>query len=335
MEEFETAVVKEVLPMIEHERGATALIARDYGSHDAILMDPTSDRDIAFLAAYPPTQHTHVDHPDDRFAYSEQINNTTTNVAGFSLTRFARDAAASDPKALTIVSSDIEYFVHPYATDDIYALFDHIRSTFNPPELIAHYRKLARSNHHVATDDDWDYSGSDGPQWTIRTRGATQYLVTGILGYDEHETERPVEDAIEAGILTHADANPTVQQNLRIADALLSAQHVYHTGEFAPSDFDALIDARVDSTDNESLPKSTAKTLRDLAERKRAGNGDDEIGLVIGEWATPLITADSADVSLPHISQDLRENPDAAPANRHPEPKVIDTHIDSIIAQLF
>lgn len=338
-----TSEIHTILDEIAEETETTMLLARDYGSHDAILMSPESDRDVAFLTAHPPAKHVHATQPDERFHYTHELDDgTDVTVAGFSLSRFATDAVQSDPKALTLLAAETEYYRNPNTDSLLASLFAHIEETFHPADLIVHYRRLARSNYEYATSDDWDYTGGDGPQWTIEDRGDRQYLITGLLGYPNKMTSRPVSEAIEAGVLDHKAAEPTVEQNLRFARNLLAAQHVFDTGTLPPSTFADLLTARVEAGADADptcvaqtpLSEETAESLRMLADRKRNGEGETAVGLVIDDWATPILTSDEFAVGNHLVERELEEASVAYDPSRQPDSERVNEYIDQILTRI-
>lgn len=319
---------------------ATLLYAVDYGSHDALLMGPDSDRDVAYIAAYHPLEYGRSSDPPSRFHSTYEIEGQTINLAGLSLSQFATAAAESDSEAITIAAADRIYSVAAPVEDSVSALLTHLRDQFCPSTLIAHFRRLARSNYRYATSDDWEYTGEDGPQWTIEERGDQKYLITGLLGYPDQMVSRPVSEAIDEGVLDHKKSEPTVRQNLRIARALLSAEHIFDTGRLPPSDFEILVEERLAAERNprrgyEPLSDKVAKTLVDLAERKRAGEGDEPVGLVIGEWVTPIIDSDEFSIRQGEIRSNLRDSSTETPAERTPDQSAVDAAVDDIRRQLF
>ncbi len=331
------SAVTEALDDLRSEVDATLLLAVDHGSRDARLMDPDSDRDVAFLAAHHPLKHGQTQGPPDMFHHSTQVEGTEINIAGLSLSRFASDAAESSSTALDMMNADCTYYVNDAVEDTLSALRDHIREQFNPPTHISHFRRLARSNYNYATEDDWTYTGNDGPQWTIEERGDQNYLITGLLGYPDKMTSRPVSEAIDKGVLDHKAAEPTVRQNLRIARSLLSAQHIFETGHRPPAEFDSLVDARCTEGGSyyEVLSPKFENTLRSLAEQKRAGDGDKAVGLQIDAWATPIITADEFSVNPGRIVSQLESCENVAPTNRTPDEETINSHVTTVRTRLF
>lgn len=314
MDEELLSLAQGAFDTLAEDQGVEILAAAEYGSHAQGLDGPGSDRDIVFLASYPPTWHAHCSDPPHRFRHQEILDGKELNLVGFSLKRFAREANASQPHVLTFVNANQVWYLREEVATSIGRLFSHLEDNFDPAPLIAHYRRLARDNRNAATTADWEYLGAGGPQWTIRRRGGREYLVTGILGYDEHETKTPVDEAIGQGLLERTDPEPTVQDNLRIARALLNAHHVEETGKLPPFDFETLVEQRGTAQTN-PLPSEVADALRDLADRKRDGEGDETVGFVIGDWATSILDDEEFTVNEAAIRQRGARAPDPVTIN--------------------
>jgi hypothetical protein len=228
-----------------NEIDSRILAARDYGSRARGLDDPESDYDVMFVFAQPPAEYAigaYTETYDRKIEPDESHLDSEIELHGWNLRKFVGNdgIGGSNPTAMGFVLSD-EIYVEPSMTiaDDFESMLDHARREFKPYALINHYRSLAASNYGKYIEQSWvrewsqeqfkQYTGKPGGQSSVdEERGV---LTVGIMGYDEHTVEIPLQEAKAEGMIRRTTRDPTVKRHLNVAQALLRARFVEETHE--------------------------------------------------------------------------------------------------------
>ncbi|ELY84311.1 nucleotidyltransferase domain-containing protein [Natrinema altunense] len=271
--------VDDHLTAIEREADVAVALAVARGSRAWGAASPDSDYDVGFV--YVPTdlrRYAHLDGvtegiAEDRGAFEYQ---------GWDVRTFARLLADSNESAIDLLRSPIRYRT-AYDPADLRA---YIRRTYNPIDLYHTWRGIATSNyrkyvsHHLVRSDDAvvPILESDGDAYTVETDAGTRTI--------------PVDD----DRFTETRTEPTVKRNLMIARAAMSARYLRETGERGSHELPALA---FETFLREQAPAvfdaERIDCARDLLERKRAGDGDSEIGDAVGRaFAHPAREIDPA-----------------------------------------
>lgn len=298
-EVLQTAVsehITDALRDLEDDRDVEVLAARDYGSRVMGTDDPESDYDVIFLYVNP--YHEHVSGADTDVIDDPAVGPDYVEFHGWSLRKFVgRDAGilGSNPMALTFVASDLEY----YRRDDLDGLdrlCEHAELAFTPYALIRHYRSKAAGNYGKYVEQSWirewsqdqfaEYAGKPAGQTSIDEERGT--VTIGIMGYDEHTIEIPLDEATAEGMIRRTTRDASVKRSLTVGYSLLQARYVEETHDLPPMDWDELTSAL------ESLGVSIPDGLPQLVAEKRMGKGDVEVGNPIGDWVDAELDRDIA-----------------------------------------
>ncbi|SEQ92044.1 nucleotidyltransferase domain-containing protein [Natrinema salaciae] len=292
--------IDEHLTVIERDHDVAVALAAARGSYAWGTASPDSDYDVGFV--YAPTDLRRYAHlagveeviVEDRGEFEYQ---------GWDVRTFARLLVDSNEGAIDLLRSPICY----RAAYDPADLVAYIRRTYNPIDLYHTWRGIATSNyrkyisHHLVRSDD--------AVFPILETNDDSYVVET----DDGTTTVPIDDERFAETQT----KPTVKRNLTIFRAAMSARYLKATGERGDHDLPALA---FDRFLREQAPAvfdaDRIDRARELLERKRAGDGDSEIGDTVGrEFAHPA-----------------REIDPAIHARDGPETDRVDGFVDDLIA---
>ncbi|AFO55346.1 MULTISPECIES: DNA polymerase beta superfamily protein [unclassified Natrinema] len=270
------------LAAIEREADVAVALAAARGSRAWGAASPDSDYDVGLV--YVPTdlrRYAHLDGVtegivEDRGEFEYQ---------GWDVRTFARLLADSNEGAIDLLRSPIRYRT-AYDPADLLA---YIRRTYNPLDLYHTWRGIATSNyrkyvsHHlVSTDDETfpilDADSADGDVYTVKTDAGTRTIPADDERFTETQTK------------------PTVKRNLTIVRAAMSARYLRETGARGSHDLPALaFETFLCEQAPAVFDTERIDCARELLERKRAGDGDSEIGDAVGRaFAHPAREIDPA-----------------------------------------
>jgi predicted nucleotidyltransferase len=281
--EFTTALSK-----VEQAHDVQIIAARDTGSRAWGLDGPESDYDVDFLFTQPPVEYATVGE------YEASITTThgeKLELSGWNVKRFAELLIDSNPSVVEFLHSSLRYRDH----EALDRLESAVADEFDPLTLYHHYRSLARNQHRkyiqrVLLD-------GDDPEWLVVASDEAGYDVRPVDSYgpdasgpdtpqsEPKRVERPTE-------LRAATTDRCVKRNLYVGRAALAARYVLATHEFPPLQFSAMLDelATLDQfgeLGRGAQPGRWIEAARELAEKKRAGEGGETVGDAFGAEVIP------------------------------------------------
>jgi predicted nucleotidyltransferase len=322
----EQTVIQSQIESYADDNEIRAIAARDYGSRARGLESPDSDYDVLFLFVEPPSAYA-VGADTDTYSttISEHTSGLDTEIElhGWNLKKFIGNdgLAGSNPTALEFVASS-EVYLEP--SDSISEQFEsictHARSQFTPYALINHYRSLAAGNYGKYIEQSWtttdtgqsirEYTGHPGEGSQVDVDEDAGIVTVGILGYDEHTVELPLDEAVANDLIRQTTTDPSAKRYLNVSQALCRARYVEETGQmFDTLDIDSLLTAdAVQST----VPDLVLAEIGDLIEEKQSG-GDGHIRRFsdIDEWIETELDRDLSPEG--HVGQ----SPDTTTLRRH------------------
>lgn len=292
--------VDDHLTAIEREHDVAVAMAVARGSHAWGAASPDSDYDVGFVFV-----------PTDLRRYAHLEGTPETVVAdrgeceyqGWDVRTFARLLADSNEGAIDLLRSPIRYRL-AYDPADLTA---YIERTYNPIDLYHTWRGIATSNyrkyisHHLVRNDDETFPIVDAGDetFTVETDDGT----TTVSADDERFTE--------------TQTKPTVKRNLTIYRAAMSAYYLKETGERGEHELPALeFETFLREQAPEVFDAERIDRARELLERKRAGDGETDIGDAVG----------------PEFAHPPREIDPAVHARDGPDTERLNGFIDEIIA---
>jgi predicted nucleotidyltransferase len=263
----------DALAAVEHDHDARVVAARDIGSRAWNLHSPSSDYDVAALFVQRPAAYARLGDVVDSVERTEG----ETELRAWNVRRFAELLVDSNPTALEFCHSPL---VHR-AYDPLAALAEDVAGTFDPMSVYHHYRSLATRQYHKYLQRRLLDGGE--PVYVVVEDLDGAYRVRPVDAPDTPNatTERVPKDRYEA-----ATTDRTVKRALYVVRGILYAGYVRDTHRFPPLDFGAFLDS-ADEVDEFDPDPELVATARDLAERKRAGDGDAVVGDPIGQGALP------------------------------------------------
>ncbi|MDF9747561.1 nucleotidyltransferase domain-containing protein [Natrinema salsiterrestre] len=264
--------VDEHLTAIEREYDVAVVLAVARGSHAWGAASPDSDYDVGFV--FVPSdlrRYAHLEGPPETIV----ADRGELEYQGWDVRTFAGLLADSNEGAIDLLRSPIRYRVAYDPAD----LADYLERTYNPIDLYHTWRGIATNNyrtyvsHHLVRTDDETVPIVDAGEdtYTVETGDGT----TTVPADDDRFTE--------------TQTKPTVKRNLTICRAAMSAYYLKTTGESGAHelpalDFEAFLTEQAPAVfDAERIDRA-----RELLERKRAGEGDVDVGDAVGrEFAHP------------------------------------------------
>jgi predicted nucleotidyltransferase len=317
--------VRTALDRIERERGVTAVLAVAHGSRAWGVPGPDSDYDVrAVVVRDDWRRYVHLDDPADSFraAFDAADVGREVEVEAWDVLTFARLLRESNDGAIDLLRSPVVYrdrvgrdALRAYAlTDAVPAFARRVdppeRPVYDPIALYHAWRSIARRNYrsylsaHLVDGDDRTYPilAADGDGYRVRTPDGDDVRVA-------RDDDRFVETA----------TRPTVKRNLVVLRAAASARYLLATGaagahELPAIDFPTFLGGQAPGTVD---PEAIA-AARDLVARKRAGDGDRDVGDRVGRaFAHPPTDVDPAvhargRVAARHVDAVVDELLDAA-----------------------
>ncbi|WP_226040185.1 nucleotidyltransferase domain-containing protein [Natrinema sp. DC36] len=271
--------VDDHLTAIEREHDIAVALAVARGSHAWGAASPDSDYDVGFVFA-----------PTDlrRYAHLEGAPETVVadrgefEYQGWDVRTFARLLADSNEGAIDLLRSPIRYRL-AYDPADLTA---YIERTYNPIDLYHTWRGIATSNYRKYVSHHLVNTGDD--TFPILEAGDETYVVEA----DDGTMTVPADD----DRFSETQTKPTVKRNLTICRAAMSASYLKETGERGEHELPAL---EFETFLREQAPAvfdaDRIDRARELLERKRAGDGETDIGDAVGaEFAHPPKEIDPA-----------------------------------------
>lgn len=278
------AITSHLLDLADEYR-CRILDARDYGSRARALDDPSSDYDVMFVFAEPPAEYVLGDETltlERTLDEGESRLNTEIELAGWNLKRFVGNDGlhGSNPTALEFAASGEQYYRDP--DPHIAEMCNHALQHFKPYALINHYRSMAASNYGKYIEQSWvrEWSQHDieeefpqlpGSQTQVDENAGV--LRIGILGYDEHTLELPLDEAKARGIVRETTRDPSVKRYLNVAQALCRARLIEDEREMPHLDVNELLR---ETAHRKWMPQQVYARIGDLIGKKVDGNGAKE-----------------------------------------------------------
>lgn len=272
----------------EHDVGISLAVAR--GSHAWGGASPASDYDVGFV--FVPRdlrRYAHLEDPPTAIhANGDEIESgrrdAESDLQGWDVRTFARLLAESNDGAIDLLRSPIRYREEYDPT----ALVAYVERTYNPMALYHAWRGIATNNyrkylsHHLVRSDDTIFPivevSGDGDAYVVETDDGTTKISVDDERFSETQTK------------------PTVKRNLLIYRASMAARYLEATGERGDHELPAL---EFETFLTEQAPAvftdERIDRVRELLERKRAGDGDVTIGDAVGrDFAHPSGEIDPA-----------------------------------------
>jgi hypothetical protein len=269
--------LRDALAAVERDHDARVLAARDIGSRAWNLASATSDHDVAALFVQRPAAYARLGDVVD----SVERADDETELTAWNVRRFGELLVDSNPTALEFCHSPL---VHR-AYGPLDALVADIADAFDPMGVYHHYRSLATRQYHKYLQRRL----LDGEEPAYVVEAETE---DGYLARPADDPGAPVE-RVPKGRYTEATTDRTVKRALYVVRGVLYAGYVRATHRFPPLDFPAFLDG-IDGTDGFDPDPDLVATARDLAARKRAGEGDAAVGDPFGPDALPPKQIDPA-----------------------------------------
>jgi predicted nucleotidyltransferase len=260
----------DALAAVERDHDARVVAARDIGSRAWNLHSPASDHDVAALFVQRPAAYARLGDVVDSVERTEG----ETELRAWNVRRFGELLADSNPTALEFCHSPLVY----RAYEPLSALVADVAEEFGPMSVYHHYRSLATRQYHKYLQQRLLDGGE--PVFVVVADLDGAYRVRPVDDPDG-PTERVPTDRYEA-----ATTDRTVKRALYVVRGILYAEYVRDTHRFPPLDFGAFLDSIGEVEGFDPDPELVA-TARDLAERKRAGDGDALVGDPVGPGALP------------------------------------------------
>ncbi|ADD06404.1 nucleotidyltransferase, predicted [Natrialba magadii ATCC 43099] len=250
------------------------------------------------------------DSGDGRDSTTGDENRAEFDYQGWDIRQFMRLLANSNDGAIDLLRSPIRYRLacDPSVLDELRV---YVERTYNPMDLYHAYRGIATSNyrkyisHHLVRSDDelFPIVETRADEYVVETAEPADTLATD--GDDVPTTTIAADDER----FTETQTKPTVKRNLTIYRAAMAARYLKATGECGETGGNTVAtgDAGTDTNTSHDLPAlefeqflteqapavfdtERIQRARDLLERKRRGEGDEEVGDVVGrEFAQPSV----------------------------------------------
>ncbi|AFZ72415.1 nucleotidyltransferase domain-containing protein [Natronobacterium gregoryi] len=297
---FETA--DEALSDLEQHHDVAIPLAVAHGSYAWCGASPDSDYDVAFV--FVPAdlrQYAHLEKPVETITDDRD----DLELQGIDVRRFAELLSDSNESAIDLLRSPVQYRTEYDPCD----LRTYVERTYDPMDLYHDWRAIAATNYrtylseHLVCDGDVYpildvHDGDDGREYVVRAEDGTRTVSADDERYAETQTK------------------PTVKRNLTICRAAMAARYLRETGESGDHDLPAIsFEAFLSEQAPTVLEDERIELACDLLERKRAGDGSEEIGDVVGhEFAHPE-----------------REIDPTVHARDGPDPTRLDEFVDEII----
>lgn len=337
--------VDAALGSVEADHDVRVLAARDLGSRAWNLADADSDRDVAILFAQEPLEYATLDgyvgslefavDSATRDAESEPGAETADDGGtvddrdgcdnidgcdgvdgidgwGWNVRRFAELVVESNPTAFEFLHSPLRY--REFAP--LQRLEDDVGESFAPLALYHHYRSLARRQYRKYLQGRLLEDGELVFR-VLEDRG-DEYLVRPASDAGDDDGAADNSDAsrtVPKGEYAEATTDRTVRRHLYVVRGVLYARYVRETHRFPTLDFPRFL---ADVAAREAFDDDLVALARDLAERKRRGEGDAAVGRLL----------DPAAVRLPAIDP-------AAHAGREPERDRVDAFVREALVTAF
>lgn len=351
----EQAAITSHLDDLADDTNVTVIAARDYGSRARDLDSSRSDYDVFFVYAEPPIEHA-LDNTretiDRTIDAKESRLNTEIELHGWEFQKFigSDGLAGSNPTALDFVASDEEYYFPVGATTaPFYQLMDHVRNNHKPYALINHLRSMAASNYGKYIEQRWirEWSDEEFKEYAGTPAGQTRVdehrdvLTIGILGYEDHTTEIPLDEARAEDMIRKTTVDQTVKRYINVVLALLRARYAEETHTLPPLDVDSV---QSWARGSEWYDENVAGRVDYLIDEKRAGSGDAETNPTeLNEWIESELERDVDPRQLPSDEELLAMDrddiddfePDFDHVSRQPDRDQIDTYARIIYASLY
>lgn len=294
--------IKKALQEIEEEEDVLVLSAHLRGSQAKGLADYDSDYDVMFL--FVEEWESHVSNSTKNVIDDDYYGGAKVDLHGWSLQKFTgadSGLLSSNPMALEIVDAPKNYYLDIEIAHKIESLFTHARDNFKPYALIRHQRSKAASNYGKYIEQSWTIEASKEELWELspwdyeykddedtpreepqtKIDQAMDVLRIGLLGYSDRELQMPLDEAERKGLIRRTTTDPTVKRHLFVLDALFRARYVEHGHKLPPVNVDELLPIVRNTL---PVPVDVVDKFEELAEMKRNGDGDVEIGNPLGDW---------------------------------------------------
>lgn len=267
---------------VSDENNCRILGARDIGSRSRGEEHAESDYDVMFIFCEPPATYAlgrDSDAIERTVPASDSYLDREIELSGWSLKRFVGGdgITGSNPTAIEYADSDTVYWPERGFLQEI---CDEAVENFKPYALMNHYRSMAASNYGKYIEQSWvrewsfeqfeEYSDKHGGQTSVdEERGV---LTIGVLGYDEHTVEIPLDEASAEGMIRRTTSDPTVKRHVNVLRALCRARYIEEHHEIPPTNTYELIDEIMDS---EWLRDDVMLSFINLLGDKRNGDNRD------------------------------------------------------------
>jgi predicted nucleotidyltransferase len=262
--------LSEALAAVERDHDARVLAVRDIGSRAWGLAGPESDYDPLAVFVQRPAAYARL----GEVVETVERTNGAVDLTAWNVRRFGELLFDSNPTALEFCHSPLRYRQYEPLDDLVGA----VGSSFDPLAVYHHYRSLATRQYRKYIQRR--LLDGDEPVYVIERETDEGYRVRPVDDPDADPEHVPRDRYREATI------DRTVKRALYVVRAVLYAEYVLATGRFPTLDFRVFLDDAAGAEGFDPEP-SVLATARDLAARKRAGDGDSPVGDPIGADALP------------------------------------------------
>ncbi|WP_276256876.1 nucleotidyltransferase domain-containing protein [Halomontanus rarus] len=269
--------VERALEAVADRHDVRIVAARDVGSRAWNLDHAGSDYDVVFLFAQRPVEYATLDGYESALEFSRG----DCECQGWNVRRFAELVVDSNPTAFEFLHSPLRY----REFDPLARLEADVGDSFVPIALYHHYRSLAvRQYRKYLQGRLLESEGGDLAYRVLEDRG-DEYLVRSADtdvnvdadDGDENGTVQSIPKATDD--YAEATTDRTVKRHLYVARGVLYAQYVRETHEFPTLDFLQFLEEVTDvGRGGDWVDADFLERTRQLAERKRRGEGDAVVG---------------------------------------------------------
>ncbi|MFC6719214.1 DNA polymerase beta superfamily protein [Natrialbaceae archaeon GCM10025810] len=280
-------VVEEHLETVERRHAVAVSFAVARGSHAWGGASPDSDYDVGFVFVHDDLrEYAHLDGIEDAIHWEPDGNRESEDgdefeYQGWDVSTFARLLADSNDGAIDLLRSPIRYRTPSGSGSVLEDLRAYVEATYDPVSLYHAWRGIATNNYRKYLSEHL----VDGRNETypILERRADSFVVERPGG--DGTMTMPVDDER----FTETQTKPTVKRNLLICRSAMYARYLTATGERGEHELPHLhFESFLEEQAGAVFAAERIDLARDLLVRKRAGEGDERVGDLVGrEFAHP------------------------------------------------